>query len=160
MSEVAAVAALWHRTYFDQQGSEHLPTALARARADLPGCAKALRKKMSDDGFRVLVAMAADGEMGGFAGIKGDGHHAEIDQFFLARKARGTGLAAKLMSAVETKLRGMTSASCRHVFLYVLIGNHRAERFYKRCGFENKGRHTLDIEGVPLVLWKYEKVLS
>ena len=158
------MAALWHRTYFDQQGSEHIPTVLANERRDLAKCVLSLRKKMSTEGYCALLAVASDGEPRGLTVLKGAGHHAEVEQFFLDRSARGTGLAAKLMAAAESKLRDMVSVSCQCIMLHVLVGNKRARRFYERYGFSNKGDDVEDVSlsggrTVPLELLRYEKVL-
>ena len=118
-----------------------------------------MRKRLG----RVLVAVAANGELSGLAVVSVSAGP-EVEDFFLARTARGTGLAVKLMAAAEAKLRDMTPASCTRVFLHVLPGNHRARRFYERCAFENKGEVTMecDVSGgrtVPLQVMHYEKDL-
>ena len=146
-------------TYFDQVGSGTLPPALVSERSDLSKFGEMARKSMG----RVLVAVAANGELSGLAVVSVSAGP-EVEYLFLARTARGTGLADKLMAAAEAKLRGMTPASCTRVFLHVLPGNHRARRFYERCAFENKGEVTMecDVSGgrtVPLQVMHYEKDL-
>ena len=163
--EVPIMAALWHRTFFDQQGvSEDVPTALANERRDLAKCVLFMQKKMSTEGYCALLAVASDGEVRGLALLKGAGHHAEVEKCYLDRSARGTGLAAKLMAAAEAKLRDMVSVSCQCIMLHVLPGNKRARRFYERHGFSYKRDFVLNVSlpggpTVPLKLLRYEKVL-
>ena len=162
--EVPVAAALWHRNYFDQQGSEHIPTALADERRTLDKCVLSFQKKLSSANYCALFAVASDGQPRGLAVLKSAGDDAEVEQFFLDRSARGTGLAKELMAAAESKLRDMVPVSCERYFLYVLVDNKRARRFYERYGFSNMGDDVEDVHlsggrTVHLELLRYEKVL-
>ena len=78
----------------------------------MPQFVRRLRAGAAADCYHTLVAVTTDGEPLGLAVLKGAGRDAEVEQFFLAKSARGTGLAANLMAAAVSKLRGMVSASC------------------------------------------------
>ena len=62
----------------------------------------------------------------------------EIRQFYLLHECRGTGIAHALMewAKEEAGVRG-----AREMYLTVYTDNHRARRFYQRCGFEEVGSY-------------------
>ena len=71
----------------------------------------------------------------GFVAINGD----ELTKLFIARDARGTGVAEKLMLFAEQKIAGNGFAVAR---LLCQVGNMPAERFYARTGWvEDHRRH-------------------
>jgi GNAT superfamily N-acetyltransferase len=69
-----------------------------------------------------------ENELLGFVSINGP----EVVKLYVGSAARGTGLAATLLSYAEHELfrHGVTAAE-----LYCTAGNSRAERFYKREGW-------------------------
>jgi GNAT superfamily N-acetyltransferase len=85
----------------------------------------------------------------------------ELYQFYLARQARGTGLAAALIADAEALLaaRGVATA-----WLACAVGNDRAARFYQKSGWTNARTMPNRLEtpeGVfDLPVWRYEKRLS
>jgi GNAT superfamily N-acetyltransferase len=116
------------------------------------------------DSFKTRLAAALDdvrvadgnGATVGFVMVRGD----ELYQFYVARTARGTGLAGLLMADAERELtrRGVDIA-----WLSCAIGNDRAARFYEKCGWRRAGvmtDHSV-IEGgtFPIETWRYEKSL-
>jgi len=72
------------------------------------------------------------GETLGFVVVKGD----EVEQIYVDRRARGTGLAAKLLRKAEAEIR---SAGHRRAWLAVVAGNQRARSFYSRLGWRDAG---------------------
>lgn len=149
-SEVCALAQLWFEGWQDAHAAV-LPAALARLRT---------QQSFADR----LPAMLADtrvvGEPGavlGFCAIR----HDELDQLFVAPAGRGKGVAGALVADAERRLaaHGVTTA-----WLACAIGNHRAARFYEKCGWRLAATvvHRLDTtEGVfDLEVWRYEKQLS
>lgn len=149
-SEVSALARLWFEGWQDAHAAV-LPASLARLRT---------QHSFADR----LPAMLADtrviGEPGvvvGFCTIR----HDELDQLFVAPAGRGGGVAAALVADAERRLaaHGVTTA-----WLACAIGNHRAARFYEKCGWHLAATvvHRLDtVEGpFDLEIWRYEKRLS
>lgn len=148
-ADVPALAALWHAGWRDG----HLaivPPALVALRT-LENFAARLTTALAD----VRVA----GEPGtplGFHQLKDD----EVYQFYVAGAARGTGLAARLMLDAEARLaaRGVARA-----WLSCAVGNHRAARFYEKCGWLRTAtlvEATVTSAGpFPVEVWRYEKRL-
>jgi GNAT superfamily N-acetyltransferase len=102
-------------------------------------------------------ALDSSGGLAGFFILKGD----ELYQFFVARDARGTGVAQTLIADAEEQLsqRGVTLA-----WLACAIGNNRAARFYEKCGWRRAGTTLYRAETsegpVEMDVWRYEKRLG
>jgi GNAT superfamily N-acetyltransferase len=83
---------------------------------------------------------------------------AELYQLFVAAPARGTGVAAALLSDAERRLaeRGVETA-----WLACAIGNDRAAAFYEKHGWRRSGTVVNPAETssgpFPLEVWRYEK---
>lgn len=86
--------------------------------------------------------------------------HDEVYQMYVARQARGRGVARALMSDAEQCLR---DAGLSEGWLACAIGNHRAARFYEKTGWTNAGEHVVDLDtqdgSYPLHVWRFEKGL-
>ncbi len=67
---------------------------------------------------------------------------AEIRRFYVKESAFGTGASHFLMSAV---LRSCLSDDVRTVWLGVWENNFRAQKFYKKFGFEKIGEHSFKV---------------
>ncbi len=121
----AAIVRLWHDAWHDGHASV-LP---AHAVAERTLESFELRLGPLEAGG--LVAEAA-GEIIGFSAIEGN----EVDQFYVAAKARGTGLASGLLATTEMELarRGV-----RDAVIQCSAGNDRAHRFYARAGWRDSG---------------------
>lgn len=147
--EVQALARLWHDGWRDAHAAI-LPEALARLRT-LESFAERLALRLDD----VRVA-GPNGAPLGFCMLKDD----ELYQLFVAVEARGTGLAASLIADGEARLaeRGHVVA-----WLACAIGNERAARFYRKCGwhFARTFVSRLETHAGPydLEVWRYEKRL-
>lgn len=85
----------------------------------------------------------------------------ELNQFYLAAEARGTGAGAVLMADAETHL---ADAGVRTAWLACAIGNDRAARFYEKSGWTRARAEIVPTETsagpFPLEVWRYEKVLT
>ncbi len=97
------------------------------------------------------------GEPIGFHYVTGD----ELNQFYLAAEARGSGVAGALIADAEAQMsaRGVETA-----WLACAIGNRRAARFYEKSGWRLAATARVlseTSEGpYPLDIWRYEKRLA
>jgi ribosomal protein S18 acetylase RimI-like enzyme len=93
----------------------------------------------------------------GFCVLKRD----ELYQLFVSPHARGSGVAAALITDAETRLaeRGVETAR-----LACAIGNYRAARFYEKTGWRLAGTIVNPAETsrgpFPLEVWRDEKRLT
>ena len=89
----------------------------------------------------------------GFVVIKDD----EVEQLFVERAARGTGVAAMLLHKGEEEIR---RAGYSRAWLAVVEGNTRARAFYARCGWRDCGPFTYNAEtaagAFPVPSHRYE----
>jgi ribosomal protein S18 acetylase RimI-like enzyme len=79
-----------------------------------------------------------DGEVAGFSMVVDD----EVEQVYVARTHRGTGLAVALLATAEEIVAANGHESA---WLAVVAGNARARRFYERNGWIDAG--PIDYEG-------------
>jgi GNAT superfamily N-acetyltransferase len=79
--------------------------------------------------------------------VKGD----EVEQIYVDRAARGTGVAAMLLRKAEAEIR---SAGHRRAWLAVVAGNQRARSFYARHGWRDAGpfSYMAETEAGPLAV--------
>ena len=80
-----------------------------------------------------------DDRIVGFVTVNND----EIEQLFVERDARGTGVAVLLLRKGEEEIR---RAGHTHAWLAVVAGNARARAFYTRCGWRDAGPITYMAE--------------
>jgi GNAT superfamily N-acetyltransferase len=148
--EVDALARLWHAGWQDAHAAI-LPAELARLRT-----LDSFRERLQAALAHVRVA-EVDGAPAGFCIVEGD----ELYQLFVAPRARGAGVAAALVADAEAR---MAAAGVRTAWLACAIGNHRAARFYEKCGWRLVGDMTSRLptqEGVfELEVWRFEKPLA
>ena len=83
---------------------------------------------------RLVVTLVAevDGDVVGFVSV----HDDELEQLFVDRSARGSGIAAALLHAGEDAIRAAGHATA---WLSVVAGNERARAFYEREGWHDVG---------------------
>lgn len=147
-SDVDAIAAVWHEGWADGHLG-NVPDQLVEHRRfeDLRSLAS---KRVAD-----THVIEGDGVLG-FVVIKGD----EVEQIYVARHARGEGVAGALLDWAEE------SISRRHsvAWLAVVSGNTRARRFYERQGWRDAGGfdYHAEVEGGTLAVpcRRYEKTVS
>ena len=84
----------------------------------------------------------------------------ELEQLFVSASARGTGAALTLIKDAQLNLK---NSGVNKAWLACALGNSRAERFYKKCGWAKTGKMLEDCEtteGVfKLEVWRFEKSL-
>lgn len=72
----------------------------------------------------------------------------EIISIYFLPEYMGKGYGSRLIEKVTEELEAMGFET---IFLWVLEENHRARRFYEKCGFKNSGEYLEDnIGGKPL----------
>lgn len=120
-----AVADVWHTGWHDGHAG-HVPDGLTRVRTrEAFGVRAAARVP------ETTVAVV-DGHVAGFVMVVGD----EVEQLFVAREHRGTGVADLLLAEGE---RQVVEAAHGEPWLAVVEGNARARRFYERSGWRDAG---------------------
>jgi GNAT superfamily N-acetyltransferase len=124
-NDVGAIARIWHTGWVDGHLG-HVPPELVAYRS--------LDQFITRTRHRVQSMWVAEshGQPVGFVVIKGD----ELEQIYVDRSARGSGVAAMLLRRAETEIR---SAGHRRAWLAVVAGNRRARAFYSRLGWRDAG---------------------
>ena len=147
--EIDHLARLWYEGW-QEAHAQIVPVELRRLRT-LDNFRQRLQAALPDT--RVV---GPSGAPNAFCITKGD----ELYQIYVATQARGSGVAAALMADAEARL---AKNSVETAWLACAIGNSRAERFYKKCGWSRVGVVTYQAETstgtFPLKVWRYEKRL-
>lgn len=125
-ADMAAVADLWHEGWHDGHAG-HVPDGLTAART-LAAFHERTPSRVAD----TSVAVSDDGELLGFVMVVDD----EVEQVFVGRAARGTGLAPLLLEEAE---RQVAAAGHVSAWLAVVTGNARARAFYEKQGWTDSG---------------------
>ncbi|MCW2834991.1 MAG: GCN5-related N-acetyltransferase [Nocardioides sp.] len=126
-ADMPAVADLWHEGWHDGHAG-HVPDGLTALRTRA-----AFHERTADRVADTTVAVDQSGEVVlGFVMVAGD----ELEQVFVGRAARGTGLAALLLAEGE---RQVAVAGHDEAWLAVVAGNSRARRFYEKRGWHDAG---------------------
>lgn len=130
--DIPALAEMWHATWREAHEA-HVPEALTRLRT-----IETFRDRLAAFGDHLRMSGTATTPLG-MCVVKG----AELDQLFVSRQARGTGLAEALLRDGEARLArsGVTDA-----FLYCAEGNSRAVHFYEKHGWRNDGPYLAPLE--------------
>jgi ribosomal protein S18 acetylase RimI-like enzyme len=119
------VADIWHRGWRDGHVAWATPELLAqRSLADFRRRVPAL--------VPVTTVAELEGVVVGFVMV----HDDELEQMYVDRPARGTGLAAALIAAAEASI---ASHGYDLAWLAVIEENPRARRFYERSGWRDTG---------------------
>lgn len=126
-SDVAAVAAVWTSGWTDGHAG-HVPAALLAHRT-----APEFVRRAADRVPHTTVALAPlpDDDVIGFTVVRLD----EVEQMYVSRPWRGTGVAQLLMAAAEKTIAVRFAVA----WLAVVGGNARARRFYESCGWQDVG---------------------
>lgn len=150
-TDIGPLARLWFDGWQDAHAAI-LPEALRRIRT-----LENFRERLLPALAHLRVAVDAAGAPLGFCIVDGD----ELYQLFVSADARGTGIAAALVTDAETR---MAVSGVGTAWLACAIGNDRAARFYEKCGWRRVGEMTSRLpvpDGIfELVVWRYEKTLS
>lgn len=119
------VAKLWHDAWHDGHAGL-LPVTITAHRTPESFLARVRAQRA------MMRAVEQDGRIVAFGAID----DAVIDQFYVARDSRGTGVAPALMAALVTEITGLGH---RRIEVECALGNARAIRFYRRSGFRRTG---------------------
>lgn len=131
--DVEAVARIWDTGWHDGHDG-HVPDELTAVRTPA-----SFRTRTADRVARTSVAVV-DGEVAGFVVV----HDDELEQVFVDRGHRGTGVAVALMAE---GLRRIAAAGHERAWLVAAAGNARARRFYEREGWTDEGLVDYAAEG-------------
>lgn len=146
--DIEDIATVWHDGWRDGHLG-HVPASVEEHR------------RLADFRRRVPTRLAMttvatiDGDVVGFVMVVDD----EIEQIYVARRARGNGVAAALLCHGERAI----AARFDQAWLAVIAGNSRGRRFYARYGWYDAG--TIDylaqtVSGtISIASRRYEKSL-
>ena len=97
-----------------------------------------------------------DGAVAGFVMVVGD----ELEQVYVGRAARGTGVAQALIAEAERQVKANGHETA---WLAVVAGNGRARAFYEKVGWVDEGLFDYpaasEIGPVPVPCHRYTKAL-
>jgi GNAT superfamily N-acetyltransferase len=124
-TDAKAVAQIWLEGWRDGHLG-HVPVALVQVRTP-----ESFSERAADRVADTTVAVV-DGDIAGFTMVAGD----EVEQVYVARSQRGSGIAALLLDDAR---RRIGDAGHAVAWLAVATGNERARRFYQRCGWTDEG---------------------
>ncbi|TQV69611.1 GNAT family N-acetyltransferase [Exilibacterium tricleocarpae] len=149
-AELDLLASIWYDGWQDAH-ARILPAELARHRT-----LESFRHRLQSNLQNVRVAGSPDEPLG--LCITSDD---ELYQLYVSASARGSGLAAALLTDAEERL---SSLGVQTAWLACAIGNTRAAKFYEKHGWNRVGNMTSQLptpDGVfPLEVWRYEKGLN
>jgi GNAT superfamily N-acetyltransferase len=147
--EIDQLANIWYQGWLDAH-EQIVPAELKRIRT---------RESFGPRLKALLPSVRVIGPPGaplGLCIVKDD----ELYQLYVSAEARGSGVAAALISDAEALL---TESGYETAWLACAIGNDRAARFYEKCGWRCVGNMINHLEtesGVfELEVWRYEKSL-
>ena len=148
-ADVNAMAALWHEGWHDTH-ARLMPAEYVGVRT-LESFRERLLAALPDT--RVVELQ---GEPAGFCILKAD----ELYQLYVSSAARGTGVAAALLSEAEERLR---ARGVETGWLACAVGNDRAGRFYEKGGWRRVATVEYQPDAAPglasMQVWRYEKHL-
>jgi GNAT superfamily N-acetyltransferase len=147
-NDVDTVARIWLTGWADGHVG-NVPPGLVKHREQLEVYVSRARERVGG----MWVAEANDGQILGFVVVKDD----ELEQVYVDRAARGTGVAAQLLRTGEDEVR---RAGHTRAWLAVVAGNARARAFYSRQGWRDAGQFIYRAEteagSFPVPSHRYE----
>jgi GNAT superfamily N-acetyltransferase len=142
-----AVAAIWSAGWGDGHLG-HVPEELVAIRTEESFWPRAA-ERIADTTVAVVGA-----EVAGFVMVVGD----EVEQVYVSRDHRGTGVAGVLLSEAERQVKANGHSEA---WLAVATGNARARHFYERVGWTDGGAFdypaTSDSGPIPVPCHRYLK---
>lgn len=149
-SQIVEIADLWHAGWHDAH-AQIVPQELTQLR-NLESFVVRTTIHLPD-----MRIASANGKSLGMCITLSD----ELFQLYVAPTARGTGLAPALMADAERLFR---SRGLSRVWLASAIGNHRAAKFYKKCGWNLVRAEFDDVDTskglFALEVWRFEKQMA
>jgi ribosomal protein S18 acetylase RimI-like enzyme len=140
-ADAAALAALALKTFDDAFMPFNREEDMIAYTKDAFTEAQQLRE-IEDPKIVTLVVEEADGALAAYAQVRptpGAPHgEVELARFYVDQAHHGRGIAQSLMAAVDAEARRL---GAHRIWLGVWERNHRAIRFYRKCGFEQCGTH-------------------
>jgi GNAT superfamily N-acetyltransferase len=130
--DIGVVTRIWHLGWLDGHLG-HVPPELLPHRQEEQYLSRAR------DRLDSMWVAESHGQIVGFVVVKGN----EVEQIFVDRAARGTGIAAMLLRKAEAEIR---HAGHQRAWLAVVAGNQRARSFYSRLGWRDAGPFTYMAE--------------
>ena len=148
LEDAEAVSRIWLIGWADGHVG-NVPAGLVPHRQDPAHYLSRARDRVGS----TWVAASATGEILGFVVVK----HDELEQVYVDRTARGTGVAAQLLRRGEDEVR---RGGHSRAWLAVVAGNTRARAFYERQGWRDAGPFTYEAEteagAFPVPSHRYE----
>jgi GNAT superfamily N-acetyltransferase len=148
-ADIEAIAQVWYEAWSDGH-TGNVPTEL-HAYRKLEHFQARVPQRIANTTVAIIETRIA-----GFATT----HNDELEQIFVTKQARGTGAATELLAHAEHEI-GKTYAMA---WLAVVAGNHRAQNFYKREGWQDRGpiQYAAETKDGPLTIptHRYEKTLA
>lgn len=148
-ADVEAIASVWHAGWPDGHLG-HVPDELVNHRRTLGDFVRLATSRIT------TTTVAANGGVVGFVTV----HDDEVEQVYVAKSARGSGIAAVLLSHAEVTIAQRFDMA----WLAVVSGNARARRFYARQGWRDAGPfdYYAEIDGGTFAVpcHRYEKQLA
>jgi GNAT superfamily N-acetyltransferase len=123
--DVASIAPIWRSGWADAHAG-HVPGELTAARTEQSFWARAA------DLVPCSAVAEVGGRLAGFVTVVGD----ELEQVYVDRACRGSGVAAALLAEGERRVR---EGGHEVAWLAVVAGNRRARRFYAKHGWTDEG---------------------
>jgi GNAT superfamily N-acetyltransferase len=123
--DAAEVAEIWRLGWRDGHLG-NVPPELIEVRTD-----ESFRTRAAERVGDTTVAVI-DGRVAGFVMVVDD----EVEQVYVSRDHRGSGIATALLAEAERQVR---TAGHDRAWLAVVAGNARARRFYERSGWIDEG---------------------
>jgi GNAT superfamily N-acetyltransferase len=125
MDDAPTIAEIWHAGWQDAH-TGHVPDELVRVRNRESFDVRAAQRVPD------TAVATVGGEVAGFVMVADD----EVEQVFVSRDHRGSGVANVLLVEAERLVRANGHAE---TWLAVVDGNARARRFYERNGWRDEG---------------------
>jgi ribosomal protein S18 acetylase RimI-like enzyme len=126
--DVEAIADLFHRGWHDAHPG-NVPDGLTERRTR-EAFGDRVGQRVADT--RETTVAEVDGAVAGFIMIAGD----EVEQVYVDRDFRGSGVATALLTEAE---RQVAAGGHEVAWLAVVVGNDRAQAFYRRQGWVDEG---------------------
>ncbi len=131
--DISSIALIWHRGWQDGHVG-HVPEELTAVRTERSFWSRAAQR-LPDTTIAEI-----EGGVAGFVMVVGD----EVEQVYVGRDHRGSGVASVLLAEAERRVQqgGHDTA-----WLAVVAGNERARRFYAKSGWVDEGPFDYQAHG-------------